>query len=181
VECVRHLKEIHNFRYQDIEKIDIETFKESATLGQFPPEHSDGAQYSIKWAVAAAIVDGKLGTEQIHPDRLSDAVIVRMGHRIKTYVAEDIQKRFPEECLSRISIELKDGKKLNSPTLPARGDYTNPLDESQINNKFENLVSKVLGREKCLKLMELIESLENYHANDLLTYLRDGSVKKDNK
>ena len=171
VECVVYLKNKYNFRHQDIETIHIETFKESATLGKFPPEHCDGAQYSIKWVVAAMLVDGQLGPEQIHPLRLADVSIVKMGHRIQTHIAEDIQKRFPDECLSRVSIELKDGQKLSSPTMSARGDYTNPLDEKEINEKFQNLVGNVLGSEKSREFMELIDNMEDYYARDLLAYL----------
>lgn len=176
VECVLYLKDKYNFQHQDIKEIHIKTFKESATLGKFPPEHSDGAQYSIKWAVAAALVDGELGLNQIHPHRLDDILIVKMGHRIQTHVAEDIQKKFPQECLSRVSIILKNGKKLSSPTLSARGDYTCPLSENEINEKFKSLVGKVLGGEKSLKFLELIDNMEDYYAKDLLAYLSESSI-----
>ena len=171
VEGALHLQRAHRFTYRDIERIDVETFDVGADLINFPPEHTDGAQYCTPWAVAAMLVDGELGVEQIHPNRLSDPEILALGRRVKTSVAPDIQKRFPEECLARVTITLKDGRKLTSPTLSARGDYTNPLSPAEMDRKFEQLVRRTLGAQTCEKLRAVLDSLEQREAEDLLRLL----------
>jgi 2-methylcitrate dehydratase PrpD len=159
VEGVLALQREHGFTHDEIESIEVETFQEGAELVKFPPEHTDGAQYCTPWAVAAMLVDGQLGIEQIHPDRLGDSQIINLGHRIKTRIADDIQQRFPEECLARVTVTLKDGRELTGPTTGARGDHTNPLSDDEINAKFDELVTQSLGAEKRRELNDVLESL----------------------
>lgn len=171
VEATWHLQREHDFHWKDIEQVEVDTFDVGAELVMFPPQHSDGAQYSTPWAVAAALVDGRLGVEQIHPRRLTDPNILEVGHRVRTRVADDIQRRFPEECLARVTIVLKDGRHFTSPTMSARGDHNHPLPAQELEEKFDSLVSASLGQAKCRRLRETLHSLETGPAADLLTLL----------
>jgi len=171
VEGALYLQRRYGFRHTDIESIEVETFDVGADLVNFPPEHSDAAQYSTPWAVAAMLVDGELGIDQVHPDRLNDPDILELGRRVKTHVAQDIQSRFPDECLARVTIVLKDGRKLSGPTLPARGDPTNPLTKDEMDAKFAALVTRSLGRRRCAELNDILETLEERPAADLLRAL----------
>ena len=40
---------------------------------------------------------------------------------MRVHVAEDIQERFPEECLARVTVTLRDGRSFSTGTLGARG------------------------------------------------------------
>jgi len=173
VEGVLYLKEKHKFSHEEIESIEISTFKEAATLGgfQYPPKHSDAAQFSMPWVVAAVLIDNQLGIEQIHPKRLSDPEIIKLGQRVKTRVSEEIQKRFPQECLAKVEILLKDGRRLNGPVMPASGEHTNPFTKEQMDEKFNLLVTNSLGKEKCSLLNNVLETLPGRSALDLLTLL----------
>ena len=173
VEAVLYLKQKFKFSYREIESIEISTFSEAATLGQFqyPPKHSDAAQFSMPWVIAAVLVDNQLGIEQIHPNRLSDPEIIKLGQRVKTCVAEEIQKRFPQECLAKVDMLLKDGRRLNAPVMSARGEHTNPFTKEQMDEKFNLLVTNSLGQEKCSLLNKVLETLPERSASDLLTLL----------
>lgn len=171
VECVLQLKKDHSFSNDEIESIVIETFREATSLGRFPPQDSDGAQYSIVWSVAAALTDGELKLPQVHPDRLSDPEIIRLGKKVSCVPAKDIQSRFPAECLSRATIILKDGRSLQSPTLSARGDYMDPLPDEEIDAKFAALVTPLNGPEKTGQLSALLDDLENHRSDELLAFL----------
>ncbi len=171
VEGVLALQREHGFTHDEIESIEVETFQEGAELVKFPPEHTDGAQYCTPWAVAAMLIDERLGIEQIHPERLDDPKIIDLGRRIKTRIADDIQQRFPEECLARVTIFLKNGRKITSPTTGARGDHTDPLTDDEMNVKFDELVTQSLGAEKCRELNDVLDSLDQRPAGDLLALL----------
>ena len=167
------LRQQHGFSHDEIERVDVETFDVGADLAAFPPRHSDGAQYSTPWAVAAALVDGELGVGQVHPDRLSDPAILGLGARVRTHVAPDIQERFPEECLARVAITLTDGSRFGSPTMSARGDHTAPLSPDEIASKFDELVVPTLGRNARDELVDVLDSLDRRPASDLIELLRE--------
>jgi len=171
VEGAIHLQREHGFATDDIERIDVETFDCAAGLVKFPPTHTDGAQYCLPWALAAQLVDGVLGVEQIHPDRLSDPEIIALGRRVETHVAEDLQQRFPEEALARTTITLSDGRSFTSPTMGARGDHTNPLSKEEMDAKAQALFGASLGAERANELIEVLDSLEERPAGDLLDLL----------
>ena len=172
VEGVDALRRKYGFTHRDVERIDVETFEEAAGLTKFPPEHSDGAQYCMQWAVAAMLVDGNLGVEQVDPGRLSDPEVIELGRRVRVHVAEDIQERFPEECLARVTVTLRDGRSFSTGTLAARGDYDNPLSDEELEEKFRELVAGSLGEEACEELREVVDTLDVRPAEDLVSALR---------
>jgi 2-methylcitrate dehydratase PrpD len=170
-ECLRQLKKEHTFSNDQIESIVIETFQEAVTLGRFPPRDTDGAQYSIVWAAAAMLADGDLKLAQIHPDRLADPEILRLGGKVRCEQAADLQARFPAECLARVRIVLKDGRQLQSSTLGARGDYEKPLSEEEIDDKFMALVGGRIGPKKASQMKDLLDAFEHHDSGDLPAFL----------
>lgn len=171
VEGLRTLRDAHGFTAEDIAAIEVETFANAANLTHFPPTHSDAAQYSLPWAVAVFAVDGEIGVRQVHPSRLSDPQVLAMGRRITTRVADDLQARFPAEALARTTVRLHDGTELHGPTLGARGDYTNPLTDDELDEKAWALLQTGLGESRAAEVRELLDDLEQCPAHRLLDAL----------
>ncbi len=173
IEGLRALREAHGFTGDDIAAIEVETFANAANLTHFPPTHSDAAQYSLPWAVAVFAVDGEIGIGQVHPSRLDDPRVLAMGRRITTRVADDIQARFPAEALARTTVRLTDGRELKGATLGARGDYTNPLSDGELNEKAARLLRAGLGPAHAAQVSALLDRFPDCGAHDLLRALRD--------
>ncbi len=171
VEGLRLLQAEHGFSADEVERIDVATFACAADLTHFPPEHTDAAQYSLPWAVAAQLVDGTLGVEQIHPDRLGDAAIIAAGRRVHTHLAPDLQARFPAEALARTTVTLADGRSFTSPTIGARGDWTDPLTPEELAEKARGLMTAGLGEERTARLLHVLDTLEDRPARDLMAAL----------
>jgi len=172
VEGVLELERRYGFLPGEIETIRVASFETALHIMTFPPTHSDGAQYSLPWAVAAAAVDGSLGVEQVHPDRFDDPRILALGRKITTVVAEDLDARFPEECLARVEIRLTDGRTFTTETTAARGDYTAPLPEAEIDDKFRSLLRHARSETETEELLTVIETLDERPASDLVERLR---------
>ncbi len=171
VEGIKHLQAEQSFTAADVERIDVETFDCAAGLIAFPPEHTDAAQYSLPWAAAVYLADGELGVAQIHPDRFTDHTVVEMGRRVFTHVVEDIQERFPQEALARTIVTLRNGTVLTSPTMSARGDHTDPIPKMEMDAKALGLTVASLGEQKAGRLLDIVETLEDRPAADLLELL----------
>ncbi len=171
VEGVARLRREHGFAARDVERIEVESFAETATLMTFPPRDSDGAQYCLPWALGAVLVDGELGLDQVLPGRLSDPAIREMGGRVSFSPAADLQARFPRECLARVRVHLRDGRTLQGPTMGARGDYTDPASDAELAAKFERLAGRTLGEAACRRLGEVLDTLDRRPAADLLDLL----------
>jgi 2-methylcitrate dehydratase PrpD len=171
IEAVLMLRNKYGFSAREVERIHVETFAAGTRLTRFPPKHSDDAQYSTPWAVAAALVDGELGVPQIHPDRLTDREILRIGRGVSISESKDLETRFPDECLVRLKVQLRDGRSFHCPTIAARGDWDNPLSEEEMNGKFFEAVEPVLGKHRCSELAEKIDNLEEHSSAELLEFV----------
>jgi len=168
VEAVLMLQKENGFSCREVDRIHVETFAAGARLTRFPPKHSDDAQYSTPWAVAAALVDAELGMRQVHPDRLADPEILRIGSRVSVSESKDLEARFPDECLVRLRVDLRNGRSFHCPAIAAPGDWDNPLSEEQLNRKFAAAAVPVLGARRWGRLVELIDTLERYDSTGLL-------------
>jgi 2-methylcitrate dehydratase PrpD len=171
IEAVAALKAEHHFDADQIDAVKIETFREAMTLDSFPPADTHTAQYSMPWAVAAFLVDGSLGVQQVHTDKLTDKRILELGRKIKMVFAQDIQDRFPQQCLARVTVTLKGGERFVSPTTAARGDPETPLTDEQLDSKFNENVTRIAGADKCIMIGNLIADLENHTTDELLELL----------
>jgi 2-methylcitrate dehydratase PrpD len=168
VEAALRLQKRHGFTAGEVEHVHVETFAAGARLTRFPPEHSDDAQYSTPWAVAAALVDGTLGVAQVHPDRLLDPEILEVGGKVTISEAEDLEARFPDECLVRLEVTLGNGRRFRCPTTAAPGDWDNPLSREELDRKFAAAAEPVLGKQRSGRLARLIDTLEEHGSAELL-------------
>ena len=140
VEGMVRLRAQAGFSATDVKRVEVASFSETSTLMTFPPKDSDGAQYCLPWALAAILVDGVLGVEQVVPPRLADPTIIALGKKVVFVPAPDLDARFPAECLARVTVHLNDGRVLPGPTVGARGDYTDPASDAELDAKFKRLV-----------------------------------------
>ena len=122
------------------------------------------------------LVDGELGLDQVLPGRLGDPAIVAMGRRVVFRQADDLQARFPAECLARVRVFLKNGRTLAGPTLGARGDWTDPASDEELDGKFGRLAARTLGERAARKLGEVLDTLDGRPAADLLALLVPGGA-----
>jgi len=130
-----------------IETIRVETFYESMCLQGHSPKDADQAQYALAFPLAALIVRGKVGPDEVTGAAINAPDILALSARIEIVEAADISARFPEEILSRLSITLKSGEVLVSPITAARGDPHTALSVEELEQKFD-LFARSLGPER---------------------------------
>jgi 2-methylcitrate dehydratase PrpD len=141
-----------------IETIRVETFYESMCLQGHSPKDADQAQYALAFPLAALVVRGKVGPEEVTGLAITAPDILALSARIEIVEAADISARFPEEILSRLSITLKSGEVLVSPITAARGDPQTPLSLEELEQKFD-LFAQGLGLERSTAVKMAIRNI----------------------
>ena len=142
-----------------IETIRVETFYESMCLQGHAPADADQAQYALAFPLAALVVRGKLGPEEVTGAAIHAADIRALSSRIEIVEAADISARFPGEILSRVSVTLKNGTVLVSPITAARGDPQTALSAEELEQKFD-LFASALGSEHSHAAKQAIKHLD---------------------
>jgi 2-methylcitrate dehydratase PrpD len=126
-----------------ISGIEIRTFGHGVRLGTGRPQTTEEAQYALGYPVAALVMRGRLGAEEIMAGGLADPEIAALTARIRLVEDETFSARFPAERIAVARFTLDDGTVLVSPPTPARGDPEAPLDDGEIRRKFRVLAGRL--------------------------------------
>src|SRR5207237_10095133 len=103
VEAALALQRASRFTADDVATIAIESFREAVALGSrcAMPHTTEEAQYSLSFPVAAALVFGRIGAEEVDATGLGDPGVARLV--AATMAIEDIEfsRRVPGDRWAR--------------------------------------------------------------------------------
>lgn len=161
VEAVLDLRRTHRISSDSVRSIAVTTFHEAIELGAqcAQPTTTDEAQYSLRYAVAAALAFGRLGMAEIEPARLRNPQIARLTQAITLHEDAELSARFPAERWARVTLTLSDGATLASATTRARGNPDNPLPDDELRRKFRDCAEPVLGESRATLLERAVDHL----------------------
>ncbi len=139
VEAVRQLMRAHRLSGTDIKAVEVLTFAEAVRLATAAPVTTEQAQYSLAFPLAAMIIRGRIGADEITGTGLTDRDILDLAGRITLIEDPEICARFPAERFAIAKLQTKDGQILRSDWVEARGGPTNPLTNEEVLTKFRDL------------------------------------------
>jgi 2-methylcitrate dehydratase PrpD len=173
VEAALALQRAHGFVAEDIAHISIESFGEAIALGSrcSVPETTEDAQYSLPYPVAAVLVFGHLGAEEIDVPKLADPRVRRLLDLMVLTENGEYSRLFPAERWAHVEMTLSDGRKLISEPARARGNPENPLADAELRAKYFELAEPVLGRPRAQRIERLVNELG--HGNALAELLEE--------
>jgi 2-methylcitrate dehydratase PrpD len=145
---------------EQIESIEVDTFHESMRLQGHEPRDADEAQYALAFPLAALVVRGQVGAEEVTGEAIHDESILAVSRRITLIDAADLSARFPEEILSRLRIRLKDGSLLETPVTAAKGDPDKPITAEAFRDKYRRLAGAGLPEQQVEALAAAVDSLQ---------------------
>ena len=157
-EAVMALVTEHRFGADDVAGITIETFHEGKRLNTIP-NNTEEAQYSLPFAVAAALVRGTIGVKEVTQSGLSDPKIRTIAQSIMITETDEFNAPFPEHRIARAILKLKDGRVLTSAPTEAKGDPEDRVSDAVIRSKFYGLTTPVIGQDKASTLENTIQQL----------------------
>ena len=145
----------------NVEQIRVETFHESMRLQGHFPANADEAQYGLAFPLAALIARGQVGPAEVTGDAITAEDILSVSRKVEIVEADDLSARFPEEILSRVTIQLKDGQEIVSPVTQAKGDPATAMTHEEFLAKFHLLGSVSFSDERLNQIVDAIDSLPN--------------------
>lgn len=137
------------------------------------------AQMSLRYNVAVAIVDGQAYLEQFTPEHIIDEQLLELAKRVEIVIDSELDDRYPEVYGGRITLHLKNGKSHTKRVDYSRGMPENPMNLSEIQNKFISLATASVGSEASGSILFQAEHLfEADSANALNNILANVSIQK---
>jgi 2-methylcitrate dehydratase PrpD len=113
-------------------------------------------KFSVFHSVAAAIVRGKVGQAEYSDEAVHDPEIIAVRDRTDITVVDEIRE---DEC--RIHARMKDGSDVDVYVEFASGSIERPLTDQQLDDKFTDLVTPILGESRAAELIAIVRDFEN--------------------
>ncbi|MFW6115909.1 MAG: MmgE/PrpD family protein [Chloroflexota bacterium] len=143
----------HHFGAQDIARVRVESFHETVRLGTDLPTTTEEAQFNLAWPLAASIVDGEVGPDQILEHALHRQDIRDLAERIEVVETPELNELYRLACqgdprgkyASRVVIELHDGRTLRTAQIEGEINFPQETwDDESLEKKFRWLTGHVL-------------------------------------
>jgi 2-methylcitrate dehydratase len=150
-----------------VSSIDIHTFDAAVDIiGKDPekwrPRTRETADHSLPYCTAVALADGDVTLAQFEPARFTDPALLELVSKIAIHRDAALTARYPNGIPNRLTVTMKDGRRLVREVEFPRGHAHNPMTDAEVEHKFRTLVEPRYGAERandilatCWKLEEL--------------------------
>jgi 2-methylcitrate dehydratase len=184
LEGVLEMRKAQSFRPEEIEKIEIEIFDVAYHIIGGGEEGNktlvrtkEGADHSLPYLVAVALLDGQVTPEQYRPDRLQRGDVQALLQKVAVRPDDDLSRRFPEEMPCRILLTLRGGRKVVREKRDYEGFRSHPMSWENAVEKFERLSEPYADRELRREIAEATANLEAIQVADLTRLLTQIRVR----
>lgn len=141
----------HHFNAGQVERVNLKVNPLVLELtAKKDPQSGLEGKFSVYHAVAAALVRGRVTEREFADDAVRDPGMTALRRRV---VAE-VDKTIAEDQV-RVTIQLKDGRRLEKHIEHAIGSAKNPMSDSQLEAKFRGLADGILPAGRIDRLIEL--------------------------
>ncbi|MFC5337385.1 MmgE/PrpD family protein [Leucobacter denitrificans] len=154
IDAARALRRAETFELGDIETMRLGTFDLAARLNRAEPTTVMEAQFSLPFAISAALKFGSIDLRTFEPERLFDDEVQQLSRQVTVVLDEAAQQAYPRERAAQLSITLKNGQVLETRVHQPLGEPDNPLSDDDIEEKFRNLATPVIGEARVEGVLE---------------------------
>ena len=139
------LKERMGVKAEEIEKLEVGTYRAGVEVAHYAnPRTPAEGRFSLKYVVATALTHGSVRLAAFENERLQDPKTRALMERISLGIDPELDKTFPRQRAARVAITARGRREeLVQPT--RKGDPDLPLTDADLNEKFLELASPVLG------------------------------------
>ena len=185
LEGVLELKQEYGLSGEEITKIEIEIFDVGYNIigggeegDKILVRTKEEADHSLPYLVAVAILDGRVMPEQYKPVRIQSQDVQTLLRKVTIRPSEDYSRRFPDEMPCRITLTLRDGRRMMREKQDYEGFRTRPMSWETAVEKFGQLVLLHTERSLCQEIIHAVSNLESIQVSDLTRLLGRVRVSK---
>lgn len=148
--------------------IEVETYQTALDVcGEADPRTAQQARFSLPYVLAQAWLHGAVRLEAFSAAHLADPVGRALMKRVALASDPALSDGFPGTRAARVRVRFKDGRTLEHFSPYRRGDPEAPLDDAELNAKFDELVGPVIGAAAARRLRDQVWRLETLALTDL--------------
>ncbi|WP_406645766.1 MmgE/PrpD family protein [Aliisedimentitalea scapharcae] len=167
LDAVHDMMRDNELTHDQISNVEIRTFHYATRLAGHEPRTQDDFAYSIAFPVAAMIVRGQVGVNELTDAALNDPDILRVSRSVQLIDDDDMTRISTDKRWAQVTLVLTDGRRIEDAPRTPRGDADRPLSDAQISDKFHALADPILGRARADEIEALSDRFDHLSAGDL--------------
>jgi 2-methylcitrate dehydratase len=135
------------------------------------PQTKEQADYNLKYLIAAALLDDRVGPDQLEQARVQSSDAQSLLQKVEVRPDAQFTARYPSELCTRISIRTVDGKTFELEQLGYEGGLANPMSWGRIVEKFNWLSEPFADGALRNNIVETVANLDQTSVTDLMSLL----------
>jgi 2-methylcitrate dehydratase PrpD len=155
------LKRRHGIEPGEIAHVHVATYRPALDIACYTqPATANEARFSLGYVVATALAHGSVRLAAYEPARLQDRATRSLMERTSVAVDPELDAAFPGRRAARVVITMHDGRRFEHLQPNRKGDPEEPLSDAELEDKFMELSSPVIGGAPARALLDRLWTLE---------------------
>jgi 2-methylcitrate dehydratase len=185
VEGMLELVREHDLKADNIDKIDLEIFRQADNIIGHGTEAGhkkrvytkEQADHSIYYLLAVAVLDREVTPRQFIDERINQRDVqellqrVEAGRKSNVGLLDTYTQAYPEEMRCKITVSLKNGETLVKEKKDYFGFFARPMSFDDVAEKFRTLATPFVKKELQVQIIRAVELLESLNISDLTALL----------
>jgi 2-methylcitrate dehydratase len=178
IDATLALRDEHGITGADVAAVTLEVFQGAFDIaggGRYGnkdhPSTKEQADYNLKYLVAAALLDGQVGPEQLETQRVRRDDVHDLLARVDVHVAADLTEAYPERTQARVHITLTDGRELHREQSDFEGSPTRPMSWDRVVEKFHWLAEPFADAALRAEIIDAVKRLDEIRVAEIAVLL----------
>jgi 2-methylcitrate dehydratase len=178
IEAVLTLAAQHRLDPRDIHFVDVAVFQMAYDIaggGRFgskdSPRTKEQADYNLRYLLAAALVDGMVGPDQLRTERIGRSDVQTLLQRIAIRPDPELTAQYPEATPVQITVTLFDGRQFTHAQNDSHGAPTRPFDWNRTVEKFHWLTERFADSDLRGAIVDAVAALDRTPVSTLTALL----------
>jgi 2-methylcitrate dehydratase PrpD len=156
LDALWNLLQAHHFKPDDVAEITVRVSRTEASV----VNNRDIPDICLQHMIAVMLIDGTASFAAAHDvERMEDPEVLRQRAKVTLVPDDELEKRLPAREAT-VEVLLTDKQHFSEHVSAVRGTAQNPMTQDEVVAKCRDLMTPVLGAERCDTLIRLVLSLE---------------------
>jgi len=151
--------------WQKIKRISIRSSDYTVRLLAMPrkrdPQNVVDAQFSMPWQAAIALIDGRIDVDTFTEGNIFRPDVRQLMEKVDWVVDEEFERRYPEHYSCAVTVTMEDGSEYTSIVDDPKGDYRNPVNQEELEDKFRKLARRELDEERVERIIDFVKNIHD--------------------
>ena len=166
IDCVLDLSQRHNLQAQDVEEVTVGVLSAGFDIVAAPEEAKRNPvsvvdeQFSMPFSAAIAMLYGRASLAEYRQDVAQRPEVKDLMAKVRCVKDPKLDAAFPQQWPAWVQVRTRDGRTLRSEATYPKGDPENALSSVELEQKFRDLTSVAISKERQDLIVATVQKLE---------------------